>query len=388
MTGTCIPTFCRRNAAAGAMTAVLDEAGIAWTITFGGRHPKLRFEHGGRQHSHPISISPGDPHAHKFAARDIRRILAGYGESPSEQLEPDMETASTGSEIVLSEIGLIPHDGEPRARDVDIAGALGFERPRKIRDLINRHRDELETFGGIAPHRGAKIGRGRPEEGYLLNEEQSLLIAAVSDAPNAPAVRAMLIRTFVAWRRGQLQPVGGGEDVGALLDLMGEQFDRVISAIAAKGGLSEEDMKRLLRQHCEWEQRQHGRLRDEVHAGAGRVIKTLRNEPASASLGDDVDLDAGYRACGIEGPIPARRKLSARVTNMVDAYCRKHRIPVGQIVVRGVEVKVWPRTAFQSWFAEEGSTFVGDHIRRATAGAARPGDPNVIDLFSPQPSAR
>lgn len=386
MSATCISTFCRRNAAASAMTAVLDEAGISWTITFGGRHPKLRFEHGGRQHCHPISKSPSDPRAHKYAAQDIRRVLAGHAESPTEQQEDDMETASTNSEIAISEIGLIPHDGEPRARDVDIAEALGFERPRKIRELIERNLPEIQSFG-TCPTVGRVI-RGNPVSEYLLNEEQALLIATVSQAPNAPAVRAMLIRTFVAWRRGQLRPVGGGEDVGALLELIGEQFERVLAAVAAKGSLSEEDMRRLLRQHCEWEQRQNGRLRDEVHAGAGRVIKTLRNEPASASLGDDVDLDAGYRACGIEGPIPARRKLSARVTNMVDAYCRKHRIPVGQIVVRGVDVKVWPRAAFQSWFAEEGSTFIADHIRRAAAGEIqpRPGEQNVFDF--PQPGAR
>lgn len=388
MTGTCIPTFCRRNAAASAMTTVLDEAGIAWTITFGGRHPKLRFEHGGRQHSHPISISPGDPHAHKFAARDIRRILAGYGESSTEQQEVEMQNDVTGTDIMLPEIGLVPRDGQALARDVDIAEALGFDRPRDIRKTLARHRGALEGFGPLVVIAGTY--RGQKTEEWLLSEEQALYAATVSDAPNAPAVRAMLIRTFVAWRRGQLQPVGGGEDIGALLDLMGEQFDRVISAIAAKGGLSEEDMRRLLRQHCEWEQRQHGRLRDEVHAGAGRVIKTLRAEPASASLGDDVDLDAGYRACGIEGTIPARRKLSARVTNMVDAYCRKHRIPVGQIVVRGVEVKVWPRAAFLSWFAEEGHEFIAEHIQRAAAGGyqARPGEPNVVDLFSPQPGAR
>ena len=186
------------------------------------------------------------------------------------------------------------------------------------------------------------------------------------------------------------QQAPGDDDLSAMLGLMQEQFDRLAAAVAERQFLTEDDMRRLLRQHCEWEQRQHGRLRDEVHAGAGRVIKTLRNEPTSASLGDDVDLDAGYRACGIEGPIPARRKLSARVTNMVDAYCRKHRIPVGQIVVRGVEVKVWPRTSFQAWFAEEWHEFIADHIRRATAGGhqARPGEPNVVDLFSPQPGAR
>ncbi|CAH1672352.1 MULTISPECIES: Bro-N domain-containing protein [unclassified Chelatococcus] len=82
---------------------------------------------------------------------------------------------------------------EPRARDIDIAERLGFERPRAIRELIARHMEALLTFGGISPYRTAKIGRGRPEEGYCLNEEQALYIASVSQAPKASEVRIMLI---------------------------------------------------------------------------------------------------------------------------------------------------------------------------------------------------
>ncbi len=103
-------------------------------------------------------------------------------------------------EILLTEI-----EGEPRARDLDIAERLGFDRPRDIRKLIERNAEELTTFGVLARHGGASIsGKGRvmPITEYWLNEEQALLIATVSDAPKAPAVRAMLIKTFVAWRRG------------------------------------------------------------------------------------------------------------------------------------------------------------------------------------------
>lgn len=39
----------------------------------------------------------------------------------------------------------------------------------------------------------------------MLTEEQSLTVAALSDADRAADVRHMLIKVFVAWRRGQLQ---------------------------------------------------------------------------------------------------------------------------------------------------------------------------------------
>lgn len=100
-------------------------------------------------------------------------------------------------EIILSEI-----DGEPRARDLDIAERLGYERPRVIRELIERNRTELETFGSLAVRHGKSRGQEFTE--YWLTEEQALLVASRSDADNAPAVRRMLIKVFVAWRRGHL----------------------------------------------------------------------------------------------------------------------------------------------------------------------------------------
>ncbi len=104
-------------------------------------------------------------------------------------------------------------EGEPRVRDIDLGERLGFERPRVIRELIERNKAEVESFG-LAPRRTAPItsGKGRVTEvqEYWLNEEQALLVATISNAPKAPQVRAMLIRVFVAWRRGELPSPRGG----------------------------------------------------------------------------------------------------------------------------------------------------------------------------------
>jgi hypothetical protein len=66
-------------------------------------------------------------------------------------------------------------EGEPRARDVDIAERLGFERPRDVRKLIERNAAEIEAFGPMR-HRGAMvdIGSGAQREvtEYWLNEEK------------------------------------------------------------------------------------------------------------------------------------------------------------------------------------------------------------------------
>lgn len=102
----------------------------------------------------------------------------------------------------VADIVLTPFDGEPRARDIDLAERLGFKRARDIRKLIERNMSELSAFGTCATV--AQVVRGNPVTEYWLNEEQSLLTAVLSDAERAPAVRHMLIKVFVAWRRGNL----------------------------------------------------------------------------------------------------------------------------------------------------------------------------------------
>ncbi|APY13173.1 hypothetical protein GJU94_08140 [Brucella sp. 10RB9214] len=105
---------------------------------------------------------------------------------------------------VLTTADLLDFNGEPRLLDLQLAKALGFERPRAIRQLIERNKTELEALGLIATRRGAY--RGKPFTEYFLTMEQGLLMAVLSNAPRAAEVRRMLIRVFVAWYRGELPP--------------------------------------------------------------------------------------------------------------------------------------------------------------------------------------
>ncbi|GLI25674.1 hypothetical protein GGQ86_000361 [Xanthobacter flavus] len=123
-------------------------------------------------------------------------------------------------------------DDGPRVQDLRLAEALGFERPRAVRQLIERNIKELEDYGvicatvaqnpeGNLPHgvakseevwdtasqthpdtdEPAKRGRGRPGREYWLNEEQALLLSMFARTDNAAAVRRMLIGAFMEWRR-------------------------------------------------------------------------------------------------------------------------------------------------------------------------------------------
>jgi len=40
---------------------------------------------------------------------------------------------------------------------MDLAERLGFDRPRKIRELIERSREELEAFSALAPRHAAGV---------------------------------------------------------------------------------------------------------------------------------------------------------------------------------------------------------------------------------------
>lgn len=97
-------------------------------------------------------------------------------------------------------------DGEPRVLDLELAERLGFERPRNIRQLIERNLEELERYG-----RCCTVQR-RPEEGghevteYWPNEQQALLVCIMSKTPRAADVRQEIIQVFTAYRHGRIIP--------------------------------------------------------------------------------------------------------------------------------------------------------------------------------------
>ena len=120
----------------------------------------------------------------------------------------DQKLSSNESEckaLVLHDV-----DGEPRIRDVDLGERLGMARPDKIRQLIERNRAELETYGPLAQHGTmVEIGSGARREvtEYDLNEPQSVLVCMKSNAPKAADVRREVIEVFMAYRHGQLSRV-------------------------------------------------------------------------------------------------------------------------------------------------------------------------------------
>jgi len=99
---------------------------------------------------------------------------------------------------------------EPRIRDVDLAERLGYERPRKLRDIIRRY-EKSGDLSGV--HVRPTVGRTSMPHGgerqvtvdeYWLTEADALFIVAKSETAEAKALTREMIRVFRLAMRRQL----------------------------------------------------------------------------------------------------------------------------------------------------------------------------------------
>lgn len=93
--------------------------------------------------------------------------------------------------------------GETRIRDLDLAKRLRFDRPRKIKELIERHMAALLKMG-VCPTVGRTSGPqgGRPTEDFYLNRKQAIFITAKSETAEATEITIEIIEKFDAYERG------------------------------------------------------------------------------------------------------------------------------------------------------------------------------------------
>lgn len=108
--------------------------------------------------------------------------------------------ARLGNPLVLT-----PVNGEPRIHDLALADRLGFDRPRKIRDIIKRNHDKLLKFGGCPTvGRCIEVGNGvkREVEEFYLNKKQAIFIAMKSETEKAFEVQEDIIHVYDAYLNG------------------------------------------------------------------------------------------------------------------------------------------------------------------------------------------
>jgi hypothetical protein len=107
--------------------------------------------------------------------------------------------------------------GERRLSDVRLAERLGFDRLRKLRDLIARWESFLESQSGKPPHRGAvSQARGPEGEAYFLTIPELIFIAGKSGARNADVVQYEAAQIAALWIEGKTAPSDAAPTLRAL----------------------------------------------------------------------------------------------------------------------------------------------------------------------------
>ena len=99
---------------------------------------------------------------------------------------------------------LTPINGEPRVHDLHLAERLGFDRPRKIRDIIKRNHDKLLNFGGCPTV--VRLVEGNQTAEFYLNQRQAIFICMKSETERAFDVQVEIVRVFDAYLNGDIKP--------------------------------------------------------------------------------------------------------------------------------------------------------------------------------------
>jgi hypothetical protein len=78
---------------------------------------------------------------------------------------------------------------EPRIQDLRLTEALSFERPRKIREIIDRYLNQLRYLGKVVCPTVGQTTRGRLGREYWPNEKNARLTFSRQSRSLAPHVR-------------------------------------------------------------------------------------------------------------------------------------------------------------------------------------------------------
>ncbi len=120
-------------------------------------------------------------------------------------LNRNSDAAEPREVVTFQDFEGIVIDGEFYIRDAELAKRLGYQRDRKIRDLIERNLEEIQSYGPL-PRRGAMVdigsGAKREVEEFYLNRDQALMITLIGRTEASKALRSDMIRMYNFWHTG------------------------------------------------------------------------------------------------------------------------------------------------------------------------------------------
>lgn len=110
----------------------------------------------------------------------------------------------------------VGQDAEPRVRDLDLGARLGYDRPRKFRELVARMRrdgvfSEKECRPVVGRYEVGNQGGSKEVVEYHLDQTGALLAIMRSDTEAARAITRQVVDVFLAYRDGTLKPTVQGD---------------------------------------------------------------------------------------------------------------------------------------------------------------------------------
>lgn len=122
------------------------------------------------------------------------------------------------TEDVRSRVKMV--EGEPYWLDLDLGKWLGFEQPRDIRKLIQRHDANLLKTGICATVAQINDGPGRPATENWLSFPSCLYLCAKSQTEKANEVTLAMVQFIDHYRRGEvISQMGDTTMVGVKVDI-------------------------------------------------------------------------------------------------------------------------------------------------------------------------
>lgn len=123
---------------------------------------------------------------------------------------------------------------EPTVRDLDLANALGFERPTSIRVLIKRNLPMLEAMGSLHQIDAMIVaGKGarRSVTEFRLTRPQAAFIIAKAGTKRADSLAVSIAEVFAMATDGRLAPVDEAA-LAALGAIRERQECRLVAIVA------------------------------------------------------------------------------------------------------------------------------------------------------------
>lgn len=247
-------------------------------------------------------------------------------------------------QLTVTDLKII--ENEPRVHDLRLADRLRFASAYDIRQLIKRNYKLLEMHGKLVFGAAPKTSSGgRPGTEYWLNEAQTVVLAFLSEAPDAVSLQKEVIAVWQAFRRGDLVPLAGAD-----LQEISPDMRRVLGGMMKTQRLEmEKHFKELL---AEWGQPIVARL--EAMGGTSPDAT-----PATGYIGRIKIAEMAGVATKQDGRTPA---LTASITREMNKFCLRNQPPYVIKSFRDIQTdehhEIWPIEAAVEWLANGGRAYL------------------------------